>query len=304
MAAKKKIVIIGGGISGLAAAFGLTMPPNWQDQYEITVFQLGWRLGGKGASGRNPEAQQRIEEHGLHVWGGFYENAFRVMRACYTELNRPPTSPLATWDEAFKPSAMVSWMEELNNSWLQWNNSFPEYPEFTPGDGTPMPSLLEGILRVIEWIIQTALEPAFAPAAKESAMEASPTNVDSPIWIQRLVAEAEVRFAIRMAPPRDSKLADLVKSKTYSAEMGLLTDAYKLLRAAQPDDPSAHPPEVHQAAVWLLRAFRRQSMVSMAACKPLHSPSRPRLRHRYSRHFLCAIKRNLRRTNRGNSRLD
>jgi uncharacterized protein with NAD-binding domain and iron-sulfur cluster len=253
-AQKKKIVIIGGGISGLAAAFGLTTPPNWQDQYEITVLQLGWRLGGKGASGRNAAAQQRIEEHGLHVWGGFYENAFRVMRACYTELNRPPNSPLATWDEAFKPSAMVSWMEDRNGSWLPWNNSFPEYPQSTPGDGTPMPSLLEGILRVIEWIIQTALEPAFTPAARAPGMGASKTA--TPTWIERLVADAEMRFAMRMSA--DWKSAPLFRNKAYSAEMGFLADAYKLLRAAQPDDPKAHPPEVHEAAVWLLRTFRQQ----------------------------------------------
>src|SRR5215831_4582868 len=96
--AKQKIVILGGGAGALAAAFGLTEAPDWQQRYDITVYQLGWRLGGKGASGRNQDRNQRIEEHGLHVWGGFYENAFRVMRACYTEMNRPPTAPLATWD--------------------------------------------------------------------------------------------------------------------------------------------------------------------------------------------------------------
>jgi len=53
-------------------------------------------LGGKGASGRNMDHGARIEEHGLHVWAGFYENAFRMMTRCYEELGRPPGSPLAT----------------------------------------------------------------------------------------------------------------------------------------------------------------------------------------------------------------
>ena len=44
---------------------------------------MGWRLGGKGASGRG--VADRIEEHGLHLWMGFYENAFRLMRDCYEE---------------------------------------------------------------------------------------------------------------------------------------------------------------------------------------------------------------------------
>ena len=39
---------------------------------------MGWRLGGKCASGR--DEQGRIIEHGLHVWFGYYENAFRLLR--------------------------------------------------------------------------------------------------------------------------------------------------------------------------------------------------------------------------------
>jgi len=153
---KKKIVILGGGMGAMATAYGITESPNWQENYDITIYQLGWRIGGKGASGRNKAQEERIEEHGLHVWGGFYENAFRVMRSCYQELNRPSTMPLATWDEAFKPNAMVSWMEELQ-PWIAWNNRFPEYSS-TPGDGTPMPSLFEGMLRIVEWVIQTYVD--------------------------------------------------------------------------------------------------------------------------------------------------
>ena len=78
----------------MAAAFELTRPEH-AGRYEVTVYQLGWRLGGKGASGRGPAG--RIEEHGLHLWMGFYENAFRLMRECYAELRRDPaTCPIAT----------------------------------------------------------------------------------------------------------------------------------------------------------------------------------------------------------------
>lgn len=176
--AKQKILIIGGGMSGMATAFGITSAPNWQQNFEVTVLQLGWRLGGKGASGRNASLNQRIEEHGLHVWGGFYENAFRVMRACYLELNRPPTAPLATWDEAFRPSPLVSWMEDLATGWLPWNNSFPEYPNSTPGDGLPMPSLLDGMVRIIEWVVQTALDPGGPLAAVEANSGAVSGSLD------------------------------------------------------------------------------------------------------------------------------
>ena len=67
---------------------------------------MGWRLGGKGASGRGPSG--RIEEHGLHIWMGFYENAFRLMRECYAELARDPGDrDVADWRDAFIPENAI-----------------------------------------------------------------------------------------------------------------------------------------------------------------------------------------------------
>ena len=68
----------------MATAWELTAPHH-QGRYQVTVYQEGWRLGGKGASGRGENG--RIEEHGLHIWLGFYDNAFRMMRACHAELD-------------------------------------------------------------------------------------------------------------------------------------------------------------------------------------------------------------------------
>src|SRR5262245_41006162 len=94
-----KVAIIGGGCAGVTAAFELTRP-ELEGRFEVTVYQLGWRLGGKGASGRGPA--DRIEEHGLHLWMGFYENAFRLMRECYAELGRDRDQhAMADWTDAF-----------------------------------------------------------------------------------------------------------------------------------------------------------------------------------------------------------
>jgi len=101
--ARRKIAILGGGAGALAAAFELSSIPDWESRFEITVYQMGWRLGGKGASGRNREHFNRIEEHGIHLWLGYYENSFGMMRKCYAENGRPLTAPLATWQQAFKP---------------------------------------------------------------------------------------------------------------------------------------------------------------------------------------------------------
>src|SRR5262245_50659074 len=94
VAAPVKVAIVGGGIAGLTAAWHLSR----QSGYEVHVFEKSWRLGGKGASGRDDDG--RIHEHGLHVWLGFYENAFRMVRECYAEVGRRGWSPRAARPEA------------------------------------------------------------------------------------------------------------------------------------------------------------------------------------------------------------
>ena len=59
---KRKIAVLGGGAGSMGALWALTSLPNAADRFDITVYQMGWRLGGKGASGRNPTREQRIEE--------------------------------------------------------------------------------------------------------------------------------------------------------------------------------------------------------------------------------------------------
>ena len=64
---KTRVSILGGGLSGLVTAFNLTAPKQ-QGRYEVTIYQLGWRLGGKCATGRNADVHQRIQEIGrAHV---------------------------------------------------------------------------------------------------------------------------------------------------------------------------------------------------------------------------------------------
>ncbi len=125
-----RVAVIGGGCASITAAFELTRPIH-QGKYQVTVYHQGWRLGGKGASGRGPAG--RIEEHGLHVWLGFYENAFRLLRECYAELDRDPaTCRLASWRDAFFPDSHVAVAEPCGNGqWLNWTAFFP------PADGLP-----------------------------------------------------------------------------------------------------------------------------------------------------------------------
>ena len=73
----EKIAIIGGGMGGLTAAFDLSSK-DLSNKFDITVYQMGWRLGGKCATGRNQSKNQRIEEHGIHAFAGSYYNALKL----------------------------------------------------------------------------------------------------------------------------------------------------------------------------------------------------------------------------------
>jgi uncharacterized protein with NAD-binding domain and iron-sulfur cluster len=141
---KQKIAVLGGGISALSAVCAITSQPDWQDRYDITVYQMGFRLGGKGASGRNPDVADRIEEHGLHIWFGFYENAFRLMREVYAECARPEGAPLASIFDAFKPQSLVVLQEPVGDAWRSWAFEFPTN-DALPGDGADLTSPREWV---------------------------------------------------------------------------------------------------------------------------------------------------------------
>ena len=137
VAERTRVVILGGGMAGLAAAWRLS-EPGWTDRHEsITVYQRGHRLGGKGASSRS--ANDRIEEHGLHIWLGYYENAFRLLRACYDELDRPRTDPEAIireWTDALKPSVDVGLQDIQDGAWHTWLGDFSPN-DLIPGEPAP-----------------------------------------------------------------------------------------------------------------------------------------------------------------------
>ena len=177
---RKKVAIIGGGVGGMTAAYELTSGP-WADQYDITLYQLGWRLGGKGASGRNRNRYDRIEEHGLHFWFGYYENAFRMIRDVYAELGRLPGQPLANWTDAFKPHSLFILMQFYEANWSQWRLDMPLRPGTTPGDGE-IPTLWKLLDDLLEWIEQHLLQHA-------PEVHAQITATPHPDWMHALAGK-------------------------------------------------------------------------------------------------------------------
>ena len=148
---KKRVAVLGGGCAAMTAAYYLSNTKELQDELEITVYQMGWRLGGKGASGRQQDCHDRILEHGLHVWGGFYYNAFHMMQECYGTLDRPEGAPLRTWEEAFTPHDLVVWQEFVDGRWHTWPIQVPSNNE-TPGQGDRLPDFWSYLKMLVGWI--------------------------------------------------------------------------------------------------------------------------------------------------------
>ena len=136
----------------------------------------GWRLGGKGASGRNAGMHQRIEEHGLHVWMGFYENAFRLMRACYGVLGRD-------WQDAFAPAPLIAVTERASDDrWLPWMATLPP-ADGLPGDPLPpgtRPWSLLGYVRRMAGLLQTVFASLDSGRTPPSAAADAPARDSYP----------------------------------------------------------------------------------------------------------------------------
>lgn len=121
-------------MAGMAAAWALT-DPAVRDELDVCVIERAPHLGGKSASTRGVNG--RIEEHGLHVWLGYYDNAFRLIREVYDELERPesdPACPLATWQDAFAPGDLVGVEDWRDGSWSHWVAAFSRN-DAEPGSG-------------------------------------------------------------------------------------------------------------------------------------------------------------------------
>jgi uncharacterized protein with NAD-binding domain and iron-sulfur cluster len=219
-----EVAVIGGGCASIAAAFELTRPEH-RGKYHVTVYQQGWRLGGKGASGRGPAG--RIEEHALHVWLGCYDNAFRLLRECYAELGRDRRRwRFADWQDAFFPDSHVGIADPSpNGGWVTWT------AHFAPGKGLPGDSIRDenpftirsyfaraaALLRTLLFGVETRTDGQIRGSGRDGALnlfaERSPDAIASAIGglvqlgvlagtVALVEAIAVVEAALRWLPDR------------------------------------------------------------------------------------------------------
>jgi uncharacterized protein with NAD-binding domain and iron-sulfur cluster len=215
-----RVAILGGGMAGLATAWRLS-EPGWQRELEsITVYQRGWRLGGKGASSRGPNG--RIEEHGLHLWLGYYENAFRLLRECYLELDRPstdPAAPIQTWRDAMIPADTVGLEDRRRDGWHHWLGQFTPN-ELLPGEPDAigreltMPDILTRALQLIADFLDSL--PDDPVAAGHVVLSRSPeppvpaTTLDDGLRLTVLAAVLEASTLLRGALDRSRSVTGSV----------------------------------------------------------------------------------------------
>jgi uncharacterized protein with NAD-binding domain and iron-sulfur cluster len=254
-----RVAILGGGVAGMTAAMELSQP-GWEDKYKsITVYQYGWRLGGKGASGRGQHG--RIEEHGLHIWLGFYENAFRLMRECYDELGRDPSSTIATVDQAFERASLFIVQEPRGDGWLPWMAEFPESDDRPGEDATEPPSLWQLMIRGMRLAL------AYNRAARVTATDLGP----APGVSLRPVAAAPQRPGVSLSPSARAELPALISQgrALFSKLRVLVSDVIQLERAlalaeSLPLDPADHDPSHHE----LLRRRVDQALDGLREQRP------------------------------------
>jgi uncharacterized protein with NAD-binding domain and iron-sulfur cluster len=161
----------------MATAFAITQSSDWQANFQLTVYQQGWRLGGKGASSRNPGARWRNQEHGLHILGGFYHNAFALLRNCYTAWNLPsPGGPGQDFAQVFVPQSYCTvWEANGAGGWRAVDLNLPTNGN-APGEDPIELSISAAVTKIFEVIRDQAATIAAALAA--GLPTGAPTTVD------------------------------------------------------------------------------------------------------------------------------
>lgn len=270
---KTRVAILGGGMAAMTAAYQLSEHP----EYEVSVYSIGWRLGGQGSSGRNLQQAARIEEHGLHLWFGFYENAFNVMRRCYTALGRAPGEPLATIQDAFKAIGELTLVEDYNGQHLPWHIQFP-IADFQPGDGNEAASLWDSLVLMIKWMVEylektpVVGEPPPEPGnfleriwrwllnlltGQRAAPATGKTDLQLPDWLITAIENV------------DATLDEVVDQ----AEVWLLRQAVKFAQALA-DDIAQHGKDDHNALVWLITEAMKHTWAKVKGQVTTHDETR------------------------------
>ncbi|MEM7155774.1 MAG: NAD(P)-binding protein [Myxococcota bacterium] len=222
---KKRVAVLGGGPAACAAAFYLAKT----QRYDVTLYTLGYRLGGKCAAGRNPELGHRIEEHGLHAFLGFYNNAFRTLREVYEAADIPINLGQGPWSaqrladgegpyaRAFEGTNTVGlmgrWTDAEGEKHWRYYATSSEVNDGVPGEVPFEPRGPRGLARAVKVTVDEARRQARElrrrnrGAADESSDE---LKVERQSWLERNFGRMAVPFAPSDDPEDDDQIFDVI----------------------------------------------------------------------------------------------
>jgi uncharacterized protein with NAD-binding domain and iron-sulfur cluster len=255
----RKVAIIGGGCAGLAAAWHLS-----RSGYEVHVYEKSWRLGGKGASGRDQDG--RIHEHGLHVWLGFYENAFRMIRDCYAEVGKQKWGPRrkapkdrlahASFEDAFFPEPHIGVAgKDASGRPVVWSGQLPP-AKGLPGDDlapeTNPFTLASYLLRCID-LLKTLMLSVIGPPEDDAPGRPRPE--------QRSTLDERIDLDFSYDPIKSPEV--LIERVARRVRDGTLTAAAAALQAVTIAERMVqdlnHSPQVVGSALNLVQALAGQA---------------------------------------------
>lgn len=139
---RRKVAILGAGPAGLAAAFALSRTEELRARFAVTVYQMGWRAGGKSATGRAMDQGWRIEQNGSHYLFGCYGNSFEMVREAYEVLEQHGVDGFGEYRTSFVPRTLIVATEDAGaGKWVPWAAFLPESPAWPDRGGKyPPPS--------------------------------------------------------------------------------------------------------------------------------------------------------------------
>ncbi len=288
---RPRVVIVGGGMAGLATAWELTQG-DWRQRLEsVTVYQRGWRLGGKGASSRGRHG--RIEEHGLHVLLGYYDATFRVLRQVYGELDRArtdPDCPITTWRDAVAPSGDVGLAENAGGSWGSFvtrfsrNDQVPGEPGAEDRPLAPLDVAVRALRLLVDF--QASMQPTSASGSVYLSTVPEPrgqeANLSAVLRGGGITAMAGVLEVLdRLARSAGAASAPVSAIQAAVAPLTRLVSAWRDgLRASMMADPAAR-------RTWLLVDLAATNVLGMAVDGLLTGRGYDRIDHLDYREWLA-----------------
>lgn len=203
--------------------------------------------GGKGASGRNPDYAERIQEHGLHIWFGFYDNAFKTIQEAYQLLDRPEGDPLRTWEDAFKPHSYIVLQEYIADEWKTWPINFPTN-NLVPGQIDDELDIWDLFRTAYMWLkpLLSDLHKKNKTRPNQSLPEQEPEDdEDDDSWLEKIGAKIKVEAKELVKDVKD----------TVESLQSFIDQLPSKLAEAQKDDHSAIRFLLKRLRRWLHREF-------------------------------------------------